>query len=125
MRRARAVADSSDLASAISLLTTGLARRKGQHRLGLGRPDRLPGRARPERGRPAPTAARAQRTSYTARLPGRIAAGAGRPRPQHPPRGEKAIARATAETPFAPGVAQSVDELIAAVAATAATIAAS
>ena len=35
------------------------------------------------------------------------------------------IARATAETPFAPGVAQIVDELIAAVAATAATIAAS
>jgi hypothetical protein len=35
------------------------------------------------------------------------------------------IARATAETPFAPGVAKIVDELIAAVAATAASIAAS
>jgi hypothetical protein len=38
---------------------------------------------------------------------------------------KKRIARATAETPFAPGVAQIVDELIAAVAATAAAIAAS
>jgi hypothetical protein len=38
---------------------------------------------------------------------------------------KKRIARATAETPFAPAVAQIVDELIAAVAATAATIAAS
>jgi hypothetical protein len=38
---------------------------------------------------------------------------------------KKQIARATADTPFAPGVAQIVDELIAAVAAAAATIAAS
>ena len=38
---------------------------------------------------------------------------------------KKRIARATAETPFAPGVAQIVDELIAAVAATTAAIAAS
>jgi len=38
---------------------------------------------------------------------------------------KKRIARATAETPFAPGVAKIVDELIAAVAATAAAIAAS
>jgi hypothetical protein len=38
---------------------------------------------------------------------------------------KKRIARATAETPFAPGVAKIVDELIAAVAATAASIAAS
>ena len=37
---------------------------------------------------------------------------------------KKRIARATAETPFAPGVAKIVDELIAAVAATAASIAA-
>jgi hypothetical protein len=37
---------------------------------------------------------------------------------------KKRIARATADTPFAPGVAQIVDELIAAVAATATTIAA-
>jgi len=38
---------------------------------------------------------------------------------------KKRIARATAETPFAPGVAQIVDELIAAVAVTATSIAAS
>jgi len=38
---------------------------------------------------------------------------------------KKRIARATTETPFAPGVAQIVDELTAAVAATAATVAAS
>ena len=37
---------------------------------------------------------------------------------------QKRIVRATADTPFAPGVAQIVDELIAAVAATATTIAA-
>jgi hypothetical protein len=38
---------------------------------------------------------------------------------------KKRIARATADTPFAPGVAQIVDELIAAVAAAATTVAAS
>jgi hypothetical protein len=38
---------------------------------------------------------------------------------------KKRIARATTETPFAPRVAKIVDELIAAVAATAATVAAS
>jgi hypothetical protein len=37
---------------------------------------------------------------------------------------KRRIARATAETPFAPGVAEIVDELIAAVAATATAIAA-
>jgi len=38
---------------------------------------------------------------------------------------KKRIAQATAETPFAPGVAQIVDQLIAAVAVTATSIAAS
>ena len=46
--------------------------------------------------------------------------------PERGTRGEaKRIARVTAETPFAPTVAKVVDELIAAVAATATTIAAS
>jgi hypothetical protein len=47
--------------------------------------------------------------------------------PERSTRGEakRRIARATAETPFAPSVAKVVDELIAAVAATATTIAAS
>jgi hypothetical protein len=38
---------------------------------------------------------------------------------------KKPITSATADTPFAPGIAKTVDELIAAVAATAASIAAS
>jgi hypothetical protein len=38
---------------------------------------------------------------------------------------KKRIARATAQTPFAPGVAKIVNELTAAVAASAATVAAS
>jgi cytochrome c oxidase assembly factor CtaG len=47
--------------------------------------------------------------------------------PDRGTRGEakKQIARAAAETPFAPGVATIIDELIAAVAATATTTAAS
>ena len=47
--------------------------------------------------------------------------------PDRQTRGEakRRIARATAETPFAPGVAKIIDELIAAVAVTAATVAAS